>query len=91
MLCDLDTVKMSTQSAASWGYYNTERNEWNINLLKNAKFPVHFLPEVTQPNVVAKNLKYSWHNIPIGVPVGSYIPFFFSYFILKYRIKFLNK
>ncbi|XKL60651.1 hypothetical protein PGB90_007708 [Kerria lacca] len=70
MLCDLDTVKMSTQSAASWGYYNTERNEWNINLLKNAKFPVHFLPEVTQPNVVAKNLKYSWHNIPIGVPVG---------------------
>lgn len=72
MLCDLDTPKMSTQSAASWGYFNTETNQWNREILEMNGFPVYLLPEIVQPGASAGTLKKPWHNIRAGIPVGLF-------------------
>jgi sedoheptulokinase len=70
MLCDLDTPKMTTQSAASWGYFSTETDEWNKKILETNLFPIHLLPDIVQPGALAGNLKRSWHGIRSGIPVG---------------------
>ncbi|KAG9339773.1 hypothetical protein JZ751_022439 [Albula glossodonta] len=32
MLCGLDKCLMSTQNAASWGYFNTHSHQWNLDM-----------------------------------------------------------
>ena len=32
MLCGLDTCVMTAQNAASWGYFNTASNQWNVDM-----------------------------------------------------------
>lgn len=71
MLCDSDKPVITPQNAASWGYFNTHNNQWNVKILQNANFPVHLLPSVVQPNTIAGHLKHPWHQIPSGTPVGK--------------------
>lgn len=70
MLCDLETPVISDQNAASWGYFNTESNEWNIEILKSTGFPVNLLPKILRSGEFAGKLNSSWNGIPIGTPVG---------------------
>ncbi|XP_075220557.1 sedoheptulokinase-like isoform X2 [Lycorma delicatula] len=70
MLCNLKKPVMSVQNAASWGYFDPVKNEWNIDLLKNAGFPVNLLPSVKESGTLAGHLAESWHGIPAGTPVG---------------------
>lgn len=70
MLCDLDYPITSDQNAASWGYFNTERNEWNTDILKSIDFPVNLLPKVMKSGEIAGTLSSSWNGIPEGTPVG---------------------
>ena len=37
--------------------------------LKNAKFPVDYLPSVVEPGIVAGHTAAVWHSIPKGTPV----------------------
>lgn len=71
MLCNLETPIMSDQNAASWGYFNTEINEWNIDILKSIDFPVNLLPKVVKSGEFAGKLSESWNGIPEGTPVGA--------------------
>ncbi|XP_032518710.2 sedoheptulokinase-like [Danaus plexippus] len=71
MLCDLDVPKTSDQNAASWGYFNTEKNEWNIDILKSIDFPVNLLPKVIRSGEIAGTLSCCWNGIPEGTPVGA--------------------
>lgn len=71
MLCDLDYPITSDQNAASWGYFNTERNEWNIDILNSIDFPVNLLPKVIKSGEIAGTLSSSWNGIPEGTPVGA--------------------
>lgn len=32
MLCGLDGCVMTPQNAASWGFFNTSSNQWNIDM-----------------------------------------------------------
>lgn len=70
MLCDLESPVMSDQNAASWGYYNTDKNEWNIDILKSVEFPVNLLPKVTKSGQFAGKLNVAWNGIPEGTPVS---------------------
>lgn len=69
MICDLDSPVMSIQNAASWGYFNTEKKEWNIDILKSAGFPIHLLPKVVDPGAIAGALSKTWYGIPRGTEV----------------------
>ncbi|CAG4960082.1 unnamed protein product [Parnassius apollo] len=71
MLCNLENPIMSNQNAASWGYYNTEKNEWNYNILKSVNFPVNLLPKVVKSGEIAGVLSATWNGIPEGTPVGA--------------------
>ncbi|XP_049876251.1 sedoheptulokinase-like [Pectinophora gossypiella] len=71
MLCDLETPITSDQNAASWGYFNTEKNEWNVDILKSVDFPVDLLPKVVKSGDFVGQLKESWSGIPEGTPVGA--------------------
>lgn len=70
MICDLDTPIMSDQNAASWGYFNTEKKEWNRDILQSIHFPVELLPKVAKSGEIAGKLNMSWNGIPAGTPVG---------------------
>ncbi|XP_022130093.2 sedoheptulokinase-like [Pieris rapae] len=70
MLCDLDIPITSDQNAASWGYFNTEKNEWNIEILKGLDFPVNLLPNIKKSGEIVGCLNSSWNGIPEGTPVG---------------------
>ncbi|KAJ7308804.1 hypothetical protein JRQ81_008071 [Phrynocephalus forsythii] len=76
MLCGHERPRMSIQNAASWGYFNTTSGSWNMDVLREARFPVHFLPEVVQLGEVAGNTSYAWHQIPkatrVGVALGDF-------------------
>ncbi|KAG7483759.1 hypothetical protein MATL_G00041680 [Megalops atlanticus] len=71
MLCGLDKCVMTTQNAASWGYFNTNMNQWNLDILKDAGFPVHLLPEPVQSGSCAGLTCSEWHGIPARTPVGA--------------------
>lgn len=71
MLCELETPITCDQNAASWGYFNTEKNEWNTDILKSIDFPVNLLPKVIKSGQTAGKLKTSWNGIPEGTPVGA--------------------
>ncbi|XP_070389506.1 sedoheptulokinase-like isoform X2 [Dermacentor albipictus] len=71
MLCGLDRPVMSTQTAASWGYFDTVDGQWNTDLLRDAGFPVDLLPAVVEPGAVAGCLEHPWYGIPAGTPVHA--------------------
>lgn len=70
MLCDLETPIMSDQNATSWGYFNTEKNEWNVDILKSIDFPVNLLPKINKSGDIAGKLSVSWNGIREGTPVS---------------------
>lgn len=70
MLCDLETPVMSDQNATSWGYFNTEKNEWNYDILKTVDFPVSLLPNIMKSGNFAGKLNSAWNGIPSGTPVS---------------------
>lgn len=71
MICDLETPVMSGQNAASWGYFNTENNSWNTDILYSIGFPINLLPKVVKSGGYAGKLCTSWYGIPEGTPVGA--------------------
>ncbi|XP_041456947.1 sedoheptulokinase-like [Lytechinus variegatus] len=73
LICGIETPIMSTQNAASWGYFNCKTNTWNSQKLSRAGFPVHLLPEVRDPGSIAGQInRCSWCDgvLPEGVDVG---------------------
>ncbi|XP_066515032.1 sedoheptulokinase isoform X1 [Hoplias malabaricus] len=71
MLCGSEACVMTGQNAASWGYFSTTNNQWNMDILKGAGFPVHLLPELVESGSVAGQTCSEWHGIPANVPVGA--------------------
>ncbi|XP_040906932.1 sedoheptulokinase [Toxotes jaculatrix] len=71
MLCGLDECVMTPQNAASWGFFNTSSNQWNIGILKGAGFPVTLLPQCVPSGALAGQTCSVWHGIPAGTPVGA--------------------
>ncbi|XP_013405429.1 sedoheptulokinase [Lingula anatina] len=69
-LCELSKPVMSTQNAASWGYFSTIANSWNTDILSRAQFPVHILPEVRPPGSIAGHLSSDWYGLAKGTPVS---------------------
>nr|XP_004672446.2 sedoheptulokinase [Jaculus jaculus] len=70
MLCGLQRPLMSDQNAASWGYFNTQSQSWNLQILKAAGFPIHLLPDIAEPGNVAGRTTHQWFEIPRGTQVG---------------------
>ncbi|XP_056141061.1 sedoheptulokinase isoform X2 [Lampris incognitus] len=71
MLCGLDNCVMTAQNAASWGYFNTTTNQWNMDILKDAGFPLHLLPQCVAPGCLAGQTCSEWLGIPAHTPVGA--------------------
>nr|XP_040036055.1 sedoheptulokinase isoform X1 [Gasterosteus aculeatus aculeatus] len=71
MLCGLEGCVMTPQNAASWGFFNTSSNQWNLDILKGAGFPLHLLPQCVPSGCVAGRTCSEWHGIPAGTPVGA--------------------
>jgi len=69
MMCEMEKPVMSIQNAASWGYFNTQTKEWNIDILKTVNFPVNLLPNVVDSGTVVGHLSKNWCGIPRGVDV----------------------
>ena len=71
LLCASDDVKMSSQNAASWGYFLTESNQWDTEALSSDGFPFHLLPtEILAPGQPAGKLAHNWFGVPAGVTRG---------------------
>lgn len=63
---------MSVQNAAGWGYFNTEKREWNTEILQEAGFPTRFLPKIELGgNYAGRCSSTAWLVIPEGTPVGA--------------------
>lgn len=43
---------------------------WFACSLRESGFPIHLLPEVGDPGVVAGRMSRGWHGIPKGAEVG---------------------
>ncbi|XP_037322690.2 sedoheptulokinase [Pungitius pungitius] len=71
MLCGLEGCVMTPQNAASWGFFNTSSNQWNIDILKGAGFPLHLLPQCVPSGGMAGQTCSEWHGVPAGTPVGA--------------------
>ena len=62
---------MSTQNAASWGYFLTEERQWDIEALLSGGFPTHLLPTtILNPGQSAGILAHNWFGIPAGITIG---------------------
>ncbi|XP_072604083.1 sedoheptulokinase isoform X2 [Vulpes vulpes] len=70
MLCGLPRSLMCDQNAASWGYFNTQSQSWNLEILRASGFPVHLLPDIAEAGSVAGRTSHAWFEIPKGTPVG---------------------
>ncbi|XP_058803271.1 sedoheptulokinase-like isoform X2 [Phymastichus coffea] len=71
LLCGSDEVKMSTQSAASWGYFLTEEKRWDTEALESDGFPLRLLPsEILTPGQPVGTLAHNWFGVPAGVTIG---------------------
>ncbi|XP_039078938.1 sedoheptulokinase isoform X2 [Hyaena hyaena] len=70
MLCGLPRSLMCDQNAASWGYFNTQSQSWNSEILRTSGFPIHLLPAVTEAGSVAGRTSCAWFGIPKGTQVG---------------------
>ncbi|KAG7515183.1 sedoheptulokinase [Solea senegalensis] len=71
VLCGLDRCVMTPQNAASWGFFNTTTNQWNIDILKAAGFPLTLLPHCVPSGDLVGQTCFDWHGIPAGTPVGA--------------------
>uniref|UniRef100_A0A3B1JUK5 Sedoheptulokinase n=2 Tax=Astyanax mexicanus TaxID=7994 RepID=A0A3B1JUK5_ASTMX len=71
MLCGSESCVITGQNAASWGYFNTTKNQWNMEILKAAGFPVRLLPEPVESGAIAGRTCSEWHGIPVNTPVGA--------------------
>ncbi|KAF7668887.1 hypothetical protein LDENG_00281240 [Lucifuga dentata] len=71
MLCGLEKCMMTPQNAASWGFFNTSTNQWNIDILEDAGFPLHLLPQCVSSGSLAGQTCSDWHGIPALTPVGA--------------------
>ncbi|CAG0914471.1 unnamed protein product [Notodromas monacha] len=71
VICGLEKPVMTTQNAASWGYFDTASSCWEVDALKDAGFPLLFLPEVEEPRFKAGRLKETWCGVPAGTSVGA--------------------
>ncbi|XP_062815675.1 sedoheptulokinase isoform X4 [Anolis carolinensis] len=71
MLCGREKPRMTTQNAASWGYFSTASQSWNTDILRESGFPVRLLPEVVQPGEIAGRTAHVWHGVPEGTEVGA--------------------
>nr|XP_060612875.1 sedoheptulokinase [Anolis sagrei ordinatus]XP_060612876.1 sedoheptulokinase [Anolis sagrei ordinatus] len=71
MLCGQEKPRMTTQNAASWGYFSTTSRSWNTDILRESGFPIRLLPEVVQPGDIAGRTAYAWHGVPKGTEVGA--------------------
>lgn len=69
MLCGLDKPVMSHQIASGWGYFCSETMTWNTQILRDAEFPVHLLPNVVKSGSQAGTLCCEWFGIPKDTPV----------------------
>eukprot|EP00117_Sycon_ciliatum_P018272 scpid82785/ scgid16947/ Sedoheptulokinase; Carbohydrate kinase-like protein len=65
-----DAPVMSEQCAASWGYYNWEDRQWDLDALRDAGFPTRFLPRTSPAAATAGQLQWMWHGIRTGTPVS---------------------
>ena len=70
LLTENERVKTSEQLAASWGYFNTIKNDWNNEILNSAGFPTEMLPQVCPAETTAGVLAHPWFDIPEGTPIG---------------------
>ncbi|XP_004781993.1 sedoheptulokinase [Mustela putorius furo] len=70
MLCGLPRSLMCDQNAASWGYFNTQSQSWNLEILKASGFPIHLLPDIAEAGSVAGRTSRAWFEIPKGTQVG---------------------
>lgn len=64
---------MSTQNAASWGYFDVNECSWNRDILNRANFPVHLLPTVVQPGTNFGTLHDTIYCIRKGAIIGRKI------------------
>lgn len=72
LLCGRSEVAISTQNAASWGYFLTEEGRWETDILTENGFPTNILPkEILKPGEAAGTLDQTWFGIPAGTPVGK--------------------
>ncbi|XP_042562800.1 sedoheptulokinase isoform X1 [Clupea harengus] len=71
MLCASKGCSISAQNAASWGYFNTVTHQWNLDILREAGFPVHLLPEPVESGTFAGHTCSEWHGVPANTPVGA--------------------
>ncbi|XP_034942018.1 sedoheptulokinase-like [Chelonus insularis] len=71
LLTGSNEVAISTQNAASWGYFMTEEGQWETEEMMKAGFPVQLLPKIIlKPGEVAGKLAQTWFGVPAGVPIG---------------------
>ncbi|XP_067136812.1 sedoheptulokinase-like [Centruroides vittatus] len=68
-LCRLFVPVTCDQNAASWGYFDTISNTWNVERLKEHDFPVNLLPVVVESNTVVGITKTNWLNLPTSCKV----------------------
>ncbi|KAH9404153.1 hypothetical protein TYRP_014669 [Tyrophagus putrescentiae] len=74
VLCKLKEPSISLQNANNWGYFNTEKQAWNAELLKANGFPVNLLPTVVPLNTVVSrtaNFAPIADDIPVMVSYGD--------------------
>lgn len=76
VLCNHEQPVMSTQNAASWGYFDVAKCSWNIDVLKTTNFPVHLLPSVVQPNTNFGILYDNIYDLPKGIIVGNCLKYY---------------
>lgn len=72
VLCNQRKPVMSTHNAASWGYFDVTNCSWNVDILKEANFPINLLPSVVQPGTNCGALYDSLYDMPKGIVVGEY-------------------
>jgi hypothetical protein len=78
LLSASEDVKMSTQNAASWGYFLTETNQWDKEALSSGGFPLQLLPaEILMPGQTAGTLAHNWFGIPAGITIGHFLLYLF--------------
>jgi len=71
MILDSDSHVMTDQNAASFGYFDPLSMEWNRDVLEEAGFPTHLLPQVIPSTESAGSLSRDWFDIPAGTPVSG--------------------
>ncbi|XP_027196167.2 sedoheptulokinase-like [Dermatophagoides pteronyssinus] len=76
LLCRLNIVSISIHNAHAWAYLDPIKPGWNLDILKQAEFPVHLLPKPVESNVIVGQTQFQWHSIikpgiPVYVAIGD--------------------